>query len=286
MNLHILYGEIMKRWLLFLGILVPFYLKAAGPGSPWVVYYGSEANSEVFQPYSLVILDSDSYPTLEPLKESGKTLLGYLSLGSVSNDRSWYPKAKEAGVIIKEDKNFPKSYTVDVRNPRWMKQVIEQVIPQILHKGFDGLFIDTLDNPLELERENPRQYGGMKGGAAKLIQTIRLHYPQIPIMMNRAYEILPEVAGDINFELSESDITTYNFKNKTYSWEPKEKLDKVLAAFARVKKANADLRFFALNFWDPKEPEQIKKIYQRSRDSGLDPYVGTIDLNKVVPEPR
>jgi len=276
----------MNRLFLMTGLLFSCFLNAVPPGSPWVVYYGSEANTEAFEPYSLVVLDSDTYPTLEPLKERGKTLLGYMSLGSISADRSWYPKVKEAGVLIGEDKNFPGSYTVDVRNSRWTKEVIEKVIPQILHKGFDGLFLDTIDNPLDLERQNPRQYGGMRDGAVKLVQAIRLHYPNIPIMMNRAYEILPEVAGVIDYELSESDITTYNFKTKAYSWEPKDRLEKVLATFNAAKSANPDLRFFALNFWNPKEEEKIKEIYEMSREHNLNPYVGTIDLDKIVPEPN
>src|SRR3990172_5248627 len=50
--------------------------------------------------------------------------------------------------------------------------------------------------------------------------TIRLHYPTIKIMMNRAYEILPEVEQSIDMELGESVFADYDAKAKTYRLVP------------------------------------------------------------------
>ena len=44
----------------------------------------------------------------------------------------------------------------------------------------------------------------MTPAAAKLVRMIRQNYPQIKIMVNRAYDILPEIGGQIDYVLGES----------------------------------------------------------------------------------
>jgi len=276
----------MKRFFFALPLLLAVSLSAQENNDRWLVYYSDKAPIEAFEPYSLIVLDSDYHPSLKALKERNKTLLGYISLGEVEQARAWYEDVKAEGILMGENKNWPGSYYVDVRDPRWAKRVIEKLIPQILHKGFDGLFFDTLDNPGNLEDEDPRKYAGMKDGAAKLVQAIRLHYPDIPLMMNRGYAILPKVVNDITYELAEDAFTTYDFKNKTYLMQPKEAVEEQINLLTEAKTTNPELGLYSLDYWYPEQKEKIEEIYQRARESDLNPYVGTIDLDVIVPEPK
>jgi len=276
----------MKGFIFAMGLFLITGLSAQEKKDRWVVYYSDKAPIEAFDPYSLVVLDSDYHPSLKALKERGKTLLGYISLGEVEKERVWYEAVKAEGILLKENKNWPGSYFIDVRDPRWMKRVIEKLIPQILHKGFDGLIFDTLDNPGSLEDENPRAYSGMRDSAAKLVQAIRLHYPNIPIMMNRGYDILPQVAHAITYELAEDAITTYDFENKKYLMQPQEVVEEQVALLKEAQKKNPKLRLYSLDYWYPNQKEKIEDIYKKARENGLNPYVATIDLDVIVPEPK
>ena len=156
------------------------------------------------------------------LADRGKTLLGYLSLGEVEQYRPYFSDVESEGILLGENEDWEGSFFVDVRDPRWTSRVIEQLVPEILRRGFAGVFLDTLDNAGHLERLNPARNRGMTIAAARLVRTIRFHYPTIRIMMNRGYEILPEVESHIDMVLGESVFADYDFQSKTYRLVPRD----------------------------------------------------------------
>ena len=252
----------------------------------WIVYYSDNAPIEAFDAYKVLVLDSDFHPPLGPLLEQKKLLLGYLSLGEVEQVRHYFRKVKDEGILLHENQYWKGSYFVDVRDPRWTKRVIEELIPAILHQGFRGVFLDTLDNPPHLERQDPAKYGGMTAAATRLVRTIRRHYPTITIMMNRGYELLPEVDGHIDVLLAESFFTDYDFDTKVYSRVPPDLYQEQLSIINAAKTRQPGLRIFTLDYWDPEDRNGIAQIYREQRGNGFSPYVATIELDRIVEEPN
>ncbi|MBV1870697.1 MAG: endo alpha-1,4 polygalactosaminidase [Gammaproteobacteria bacterium] len=252
----------------------------------WTVYYHSQLPPEAFDRYSLVILDSTAHPDISPMLERGKTVLGYISLGEVADYRYWYSDVSAEGLLLKENKSWPGSYMVDLRDPRWTKRVIEQLVPEILRQGFSGVFIDTLDNAAELERIDPKKYAGMALAATNLIKTIRRHYPEIKIMLNRGYDLLPEVGGEIDIVLGESVFSTYSHKLKAYHLVEENLYAQQLKILLDAKQKHSDLEVYTLDYWDPNDAKGIEHIYRTERSNGFVPYVSTIALDRLIPEPR
>lgn len=254
-------------------------------GKPWVVYYADKEPVEAFAGYTLVVLDSEHHPPLRPLAERGKVLLGYISLGEVEEHRPWYAKVKRWGILKEENPHWKGSYYVDVRDPRWTALVVEELVPMLLRRGFDGVFLDTLDNPVHLEEAQPQKYKGMTEAAAQLVRAIRRNYPDAPIMMNRAYALLPKVERDIDFELGESVYADYDFKTKTYRLVDRPLYLEQVRLLKEARKRRPELRVMTLDYWSPSDPEGIKRIYKEQRANGFDPYVATIDLDRIVAAP-
>ncbi|MCB1734597.1 MAG: endo alpha-1,4 polygalactosaminidase [Gammaproteobacteria bacterium] len=252
---------------------------------PWVVYYAAEVPVTVFDPYELVVFDSEAHPPLQGLKERGKTVLGYLSLGEVESHRDWFGEVREAGLLIQENPVWKGSWFVDVRDRRWTKRVIEDLIPRILHRGFDGVFLDTLDNPPHLERTDPKRYARMTEAAARLVRSIRRHYPDITIMQNRGYELLPDVGDSIDAVLGESVFADYDFDKKVYQRVPEDLYREQRAILREAQQQHPKLAIYTLDYWDPADTAGVAAIYAEQRANGFRPYVATIDLDKVVPEP-
>ena len=46
---------------------------------------------------------------------------------------------------------------------------VEEIVPAVIRQGFDGVFLDTLDNPIDLEDKNKEKFAGMSDAAAHLI---------------------------------------------------------------------------------------------------------------------
>ena len=253
---------------------------------PWAAYYADKVPLSSFDPYDLIVFDSQDHPQLKPLSDRGKTLLGYLSLGEIEKIRPYYRAVKSENLLLDENKNWPGSYFVDVRNKFWAKRVIEELIPQLLHKGFHGVFIDTLDNPIELERQDPEKFKGMRDASVTLIKAIRYHYPQIPIMINRAFEILPELGEHITMVLGESMYSSYDFTNKKYKKVNENDYRDLVSKLQNFKKSFPKIRVMSLDYWNPEESDEIKKIYNIQRANGFEPFVSVLKLDHLTIEPK
>ena len=252
----------------------------------WLVYYSDKAPAEAFDGYGLLVFDSLNHPPLGPFSGSGKTLLGYISLCEVREGRSYFEDVRADGVLLHENANWKGSHLLDIRNPLWRRRVVEQLIPEILARGFDGLFIDTLDNAVYLENADPEKYEGMKASAVELVREIRRRYPSTKIMVNRAYELLPAIEQHIDIVLGESMFTSYDFRKGVYSLAARNIYQKQADLLKAARERRPGLKLLSLDYWDPDDVEGVARIYRSQRANGFRPYVATIALDRIVEEPK
>lgn len=266
--------------------LTPWTVGAEEQGvSRWAVYYAADAPAEAFLDYDLVVFDADAHPPLAPLIERGVQLLGYVSVGEVASYRRYFKAVQEQGLLLQENTNWPGSFAVDLRDPRWTTRLVEEIVPAILQQGFHGIFIDTLDPPLHLEATSPNKFKGMRAGAVKLIESLRRRFPGMVIMVNRGYQILPDIAPSIDIALGESVRTTYDFGAKRYQRVSDADYEWQVQWLRKAKAAAPCLQLMTLDYWNPTDAAGIAAIYEFQRSQGFVPYVATIELNRLVSEP-
>lgn len=66
---------------------------------------------------------------------------------------------------------------IDIRRPEWRRMVVEEIAPQVFQEGFDGLFLDTLDDAASLENAADRALPGMQDAAVALVHALRTKFP-------------------------------------------------------------------------------------------------------------
>jgi uncharacterized protein (TIGR01370 family) len=272
----------LPHLLMLIAGLLPLHAHAV---QTYAIYYSDKEPAAAFESYDLVVFDSDRHPPIATLKEKGKIVLGYISLGEVEKYRPYFNEVKKAGLLIEKNEVWTDAYKIDVRNPAWTKMVIEELVPEILAKGFDGVFLDTLDNPPDFERNNPTRYKGMTHAAAQLVKAIKHNYPKALIMQNRGYELLPEVAPHIDMVLGESVYADYNFDKKTYGFVESELYQQQVKMLKDAQKIAPKLKIYTLDYWKEGDSKTIAQIYKTQRANGFIPYVATISLDKIVHEP-
>ncbi len=280
------FRRLVWLWMLVLALLATPSIRADTVPMPWAVYYAADLPPTAFYGYDLLVFESDRHPPLEPLVDRGKKVLGYLSLGEVNENRPYFAEVKNEGLLLNENQNWKASYFVDVRDMRWTRRVIDELVPAILRRGFQGIFIDTLDNPGHLERTDPKAYAGMADAGARLVRTLRRNFPRMTIVLNRGYDILPAVERDIDMVLGESVYADYDFATKTYARvdEPtyRQQVEILQAAARRQPK----LKVLTLDYWNPNDAAGIAEIYRIQTANGFSPYVATVELDRLVPGPK
>lgn len=257
-----------------------------GPDAPFAVYYGQE-ETPALRAFRLAVLDAEAADSLLALRGPGARLLGYASLGEVHRDRPYFAAAQADGLLIGPNPAWPEAMFVDLRSPRWASLILDQVVPEILARGFDGVFLDTLDDAEHLEDQDQRRFAGMVDAAAALVRAMRRRMPGRPIMVNRAYAVLPRIVGAFDMLLGESVRSRHVGESEgggyalttdpDYRWQR----DRMWEARDR----DRALRVFSLDYWDPEDRAGIARLHAEQYRNGFVPYVATRDLTRIIPPP-
>jgi uncharacterized protein (TIGR01370 family) len=272
----------MPRIIFVATVLLSMTLPAT---ASWAVYYSDRETPEAFQPYGLLVLDARYHPPLAPLQATGRTLYGYVSLGEIERHHPLYPSVRAEGLLMGENPNWKGSYFVDLRDRRWHDHVLQELVPQVLDQGFEGLFLDTLDDAGYLEDNKPYR-PGMRHGAIDLVQAIRARYPKAPLLLNRAYDLLDTLAPLLAGHLSESCYANYDAATKRYQLVDDAATAALLEKALEVKGRHPALHLMSLDYWDPADEIGLARIYAAQRTLGFDPYVATLALDRLVAEPH
>ncbi len=84
---------------------------------------------------------------IQTLKDAGKTVLAYLSIGEAERYRFyWDPRwdTLPPAWLGPENPDWPGNYTVQYWDPAW-QQLVLQYLHRILDQGFDGVYLDRVD---------------------------------------------------------------------------------------------------------------------------------------------
>lgn len=251
----------------------------------WLAFYGQMADEELLAPYDLVVLDPMFRGSLARIAGKGALLCSYVSLGEVRLADSLYANIDPAA-LIEQNPDWPGTYQVDVRNPTWKRLVLDEVIPFVARQGFAGLFLDTLDTPPYLEQLQPDARRGMRQAAIDLVRSIRHRVPDMFVIVNRAYTLLPDLAGSMDAIVAEGLLTVADDREPSgYRWTAGPEVAQVMRRLAPFADGKARVPILSLDYWDPKDTTTVRAIYARERWLGHHPYVATRLLDRIVPEP-
>ena len=283
-------GGLGRRELIALGLALPFMTKRKAQAAPsslaWGIDYGPRTDPELARSYGLLVLEPDHARPIAPLRGPSSRLLGYVSMGEVERSRPFVTRLQRAGALRAPNPNWPDARYVDLRHPMWRSILLETIVPRILNKGYDGIFLDTMDNAEAMERQDPKGNAGMIAAGARLIRAIRQRYPKCAIMLNRGYALLPDVATRIDFVLGEAMATRWNFTRNAYEMVSESDWVWQATRLRAAKRINPSLVLTTLDYWDPADARTVAELYSRSRAADFHPYVATLALNRLMPEPR
>ena len=229
--------------------------------------------------YDMAILDPDNHPEIAGLK--GRVILiAYVSIGEAENYRSYWEGVKGAEWIIGENPNWKGNYYVDVRNPGWRRLIIDEVIAGAVKKGFDGIFMDTIDTSFMLESEDPERFEGSDRAMADFVYEIHEKYPELLLISNNGFSILDKIGPYLNAMLSEDINMMVDFEGDGYRRVPAEDRAHKIATLKKLMEKYG-LPVFIIDYVSQDNRALIKECIKKDRKLGFKPYVAEKSLDRI-----
>jgi len=246
----------------------------------WVCVYTQEVSARDVASFDVAVLDADAHPDLRPSKQANTLTLGYISLGEIASYRWFWNEVSNEPWLLDKNPNWD-SFMIDVREEAWHDFLLERIAPRILQKGFDGLFLDTIDTAEYLEKDHPTKKGpGAEKAMVKLIRKLRKRFPNTPIVANRGFSLLPEMASEIDGILAESIFTEIDFGNNTTFIRTEASFEERLELLKNVQEKHK-LVVFTLDYFHNKDDARIGKIIELSRLHGFVPFISRKELDTI-----
>lgn len=242
----------------------------------WAVFYGAEAPLERLRRPDLLVLEPDHPWGVPALRREGQRVLAYLSLGEVHKSRAYFDRLDRAGALAGANPHWPGAVRVDPRSPIWRELVVEELLPAILAKGYDGVFLDTLDVAAHLESQ-----GGHAGAVAAMramLLAMHARHPEALIVANGGLALLPEAAPALAGLAVESVFTDYRFEPALYRWREAADARRREETFQAISEQHG-LRIFVIEYAE--EPGMRREARRRAAEAGFVPFVSDIGLTTI-----
>lgn len=276
--------------ILFLILLVTVVVQrqgvsAAGQVRSWVCYYGADRLPVAAAQADLVVLDGGCHRDLVRRDNGRPCYLAYVSVGEVAVDGPWWEKVAQAPFLVCHN-DFWNAWTVNAADPKWQHLVVGEMVPEALVKGFDGIFIDGVDQALGLTRAGSPERQRCRLALAGLIGQIRKVHPGIKIALNRGLDLLDKVGNRIDFLVLEGLFSIYDAVAGHYRAVAPFERDQVLGRLKQGLRANPGLPVLTLDYAPNPGDELAAAAVAFARERGFVPYVSSWRLDAVFALPE
>ncbi|QSI76712.1 MULTISPECIES: bifunctional glycoside hydrolase 114/ polysaccharide deacetylase family protein [Niveibacterium] len=254
-------------------------------------HYGADAPLDELKAFDVAVVDPDhgfdpvAYRGADGAR-SGSELFAYVSVGEVQPSRAF---AKDIPASWQLGTNTTwASILIDQRAAGWPTFFADRIVAPLWAKGWRGFFLDTMDS---------YQLGGPQAdpvaqqrGIVSLIHTLRSRFPGIRLIANRGFELLPQIAGDLEGVAAESLFRGYAHDTRSYR-EVAEADRAWLGEQLRAVRDRWKLAAIAIDYVAPADRELARDTARRIRAAGFIPWVAdgalsTLGISTVEVMPR
>jgi uncharacterized protein (TIGR01370 family) len=227
----------------------------------------------------LVVLNDDRRLPLVPTTRTIR--LAYLSVGEAEMGRPYWGQVRGKSFAIEANPAWPDNVRIDIRDRRWQEILLDQEMPRLLARGYNGFMLDTLDTAPYLERRDPVRFSGCRHALGQFLAVLRRTFPNAILLANGG-ETLVDAAPYVDGYVTEGIFATYEPEAVAYRpTTPDERawrLSQVRAALARAPRPVFSIEYASesglptgLSDW----------AAQKARDQGFRPYVTTKSLDRM-----
>ncbi|SCY09632.1 endo alpha-1,4 polygalactosaminidase [Flavobacterium caeni] len=263
--------RLTKFFLFVLPSVLLTNLFASGTKKNTVLVCYGKLKAESIKGYGYVILEAKHYTAVEvkQIKSQNEKVFAYMSLGEVNAHAAHYKALKNHTLGKNEIWN---SYYLNLKAEK-TSTVLMDIINKALAKGYDGMFLDNIDNY--------SIYGPQKDQRKELVtllRNIKEKYPKNLFIQNAALELVPETSAYIDAVAIESVASLYNFKTKQYGLRDAKQFEETMTRLKNITTTHK-VPVIVIEYADTQS--LYNKIIERIKPSGFQYFIGNIDLQRI-----
>jgi len=236
-----------------------------------VLFCYGKTNPIVVKDYKYVILESKHYNSkdVKIIRSQNDKVFAYISLGEINESSTHFTDLKKQ-TIGKND--IWNSHYIDLSSKK-ANTILMEMVDQIFAYGYDGLFLDNIDN---FTIHGPQK--DQADELINLISAIKEKYPKKAFIQNAGLDLVERTSRYIDLIAIESIATDYSFKDKKCNLRDKAKFEANLSRINTIS-ATYSIPFILIEYADSKELVELVK--KRVEPTGFDFFIGTIDLQTI-----
>ncbi|WP_052130182.1 endo alpha-1,4 polygalactosaminidase [Ureibacillus sinduriensis] len=197
--------HIMSIFAILLLIMVAVPVQAKGATSTltevkdFSIYYGwpSKEKLKELRSYDLVVIAPHAYSKeqIDYLQADGTVVLGYISVMQLESwNLSFVSNVQESDYYLQDgQKVYIKqwdTYLMDIRKEHYRQLLVDHVNKDIVSKGMDGVFLDTVDDIDYYLHERDEEQDEFRTAYQSLLVEIKKQDSSLLLMQNRGFDTL------------------------------------------------------------------------------------------------
>lgn len=243
------------------------------------VFYAPKPPVELLGKFQRVIVEADNLrpDELKALHQQGAKVFAYLSIGEVSPSRPWYKQVAPDWILGRNQ--VWDSDVLDLTQAGWQDFIREKLVKPLAEQGYDGLFLDTLDSfNLYVTTAEARQR--QADALAGLLKTIRKTWPQMQLIANRGFEVMPDIAPLLEAVVAESLFASWDNAKQKYQPADPAGQEWLLQRLQAIRK-DYGLDVVIIDYLPPAHRDDARKLAGRIQELGFVPWVSTPALDSI-----
>ncbi len=227
--------------------------------------YSKNIDDRFINFYDKVVVEADAIDNIYAIRYPEK-MVAYVSIGEIEPWRKIETRYRKSWIISKN--RTWNSLIADLRKVGYQNFIFER-IAHLYKQGYRNFFLDTID-AYHVTAKDKKLFRGQQKALISFIHKLHTRYPHAKLIINRGFELLPEIHNDIDGVVAESLIARYNHAKKAYLKVPKKDQEWLLVNFRKAQKYGLDV--ISIEYSNKSTKERLK-IARQVKKMGFIPYV-------------
>ena len=258
-------------------LLLSLCAMMAAQASPYsaAFYYGPDIPWQELSAFDIPVVEPAQSPS--PPADRVAQFYAYASIGEVLPSRD-YAAGVQPEWVLGENPDWG-TRVLDLSNPALRAYLLDSLLAPLHEQGYRGFFLDTLDS-YQLAANTEAQREVQRRGLETLIKQAAERFPGMRLVLNRGFELLPEIHQHVDAVAAESLFQRWLPGEERYQAVPEDDRQWLLDRFREVRD-DYDIATIAIDYAPPGDRDRARELAEKIQAEGVIPWVSNPALDML-----